>query len=109
VICKVAKRILTGLDFLVVEASNAGDAMMMCDAHLPEIMIVDAGMVGALDLISSVRAAEGGKGVRIYYCLIENDFKQMMTGKRTGADDFLLKPFDRKLLTATFGRYAEAA
>jgi two-component system chemotaxis response regulator CheY len=38
VICKVAKRILTGLDYLVIEASNAGEAMIMCDAQLPDIL-----------------------------------------------------------------------
>jgi two-component system, chemotaxis family, chemotaxis protein CheY len=109
VICKVAKRILTGMDFLVVEASNSGEAMIMCDAQLPEIMIVDAGMPGVLDLIGTVREMEGGKAVHIFYCMIENDLRQMMIGKRAGADEFLLKPFDRKVLSAALGRYAIAA
>lgn len=109
VICKVAKRILTGLDFLVVEASNAGEAMIMCDAELPDVILVDAGMVSALDLIASIRQMEGGKNVRIYYMMIEREFKQMMAGKRAGADDFLLKPFDRRILTEVFAPYALAA
>src|SRR5690606_6973040 len=78
VICKVAKRILTGLDFLVIEASNAGEAMIMCDAQLPEVLLVDAGMTDALELISSVRQMDGGKDVRIHYLMIEKEFKQMM-------------------------------
>jgi len=109
VICKVAKRILTGLDFLVVEASNAGEAMIMCDAQLPEVLLVDAGMTDALELISSVRQMDGGKDVRIHYLMIEKEFKQMMAGKRAGADDFLLKPFDRRSLTEAFAPYAIAA
>ncbi|PWV95819.1 two-component system chemotaxis response regulator CheY [Hoeflea marina] len=109
VICKVAKRILSGMDFLVVETSNTGEAMIMCQAQLPEIMVVDAGMPGALDLITSVRAMNGGKEVRIFYCLIENDLKQMMIGRRAGADEFLLKPFDRRILTAAFAPHALAA
>jgi two-component system chemotaxis response regulator CheY len=88
VICKVAKRILTGLDYLVIEASNAGEAMIMCDASFPRCCCVDAGMTGALDLISSVRQMEGGKDVRIHYLMIEKEFKQMMAGKRAGADGF---------------------
>jgi len=109
VICKVAKRILTGLDYLVIEASNAGEAMIMCDAQLPDVLCVDAGMTGALDLISSVRQMEGGADVRIYYLMIEKEFKQMMAGKRAGVDDFLLKPFDRRSLTEAFAPYAAAA
>jgi CheY-like chemotaxis protein len=53
VICKVAKRILTGLDYLVIEASNAGEAMIMCDAQLPDILCV-----------------------RIFYLMIEKEFAQ---------------------------------
>ena len=66
-------------------------------------------MTGALDLISSVRQMEGGKDVRIFYLMIEKEFKQMMAGKRAGADDFLLKPFDRRSLTEAFAPYAVAA
>lgn len=109
VICKVAKRILTGLEYLVIEASNADEAIIMCDAELPEVLLVDAGMTGALDLISSVRKINGGQQVRIHYLMIEKDFKQMMAGKRAGADDFLLKPFDRSSLTEAFAPYAAAA
>ena len=102
VICKVTKRILTGLDYLVIEASNSGEAMIMCDADLPDYLIVDAGMPGALDLVASVRGQEGGGNVYIYYLLVENELKTMMAGKRAGVDDFLFKPFDRQILSAVF-------
>lgn len=109
VIRKVAKRILSGLDFLVSEADTVQQAELHCQAQLPAILIVDATMPDALDLIAGVRAMEGGKTVRIYYCLVEADLKSMMQGKRAGADDFLIKPFDRAILTATFGRLAQVA
>lgn len=102
VICKVAKRILTDMDYLVVEASNSGEAMIMCDAQLPDVLIVDAGMPGATDLVASVRGQEGGSDVRIYYLLVENDLKTMMAGKRAGVNDFLFKPFDRQMLRTVF-------
>ena len=47
--------------------------------------------------------------MRIYYCVVEADLKKMMMGKRAGADDFLLKPFDRKILTQVFGNLSAAA
>ena len=50
-----------------------------------------------------------GKSARIFYCVIEADLKKMMAGKRAGADDFLLKPFDRKILTSVFASFAAAA
>ncbi|MBB4566249.1 response regulator [Rhizobium leucaenae] len=109
VVRKVGKRILSELDFLVSEAADAREALARCQAEMPDYLIVDAGMEGALDLIASIRATPDGKEVKIYYCVIEADLRKLMAGKRAGATDFLLKPFDRKILTAVFGNRAIAA
>jgi two-component system chemotaxis response regulator CheY len=109
VVRKVGKRILSELDFLVSEASNAHEAVSRCEMELPDYLIVDAGMEGALDVIAAIRAMPDGKDVKIYYCVVEADLKKLMAGKRAGATDFLLKPFDRKILTAVFGNRAVAA
>ncbi len=109
VVRKVGIRILSGLGFLVSEAANGLEALVRCEAELPDIMIVDAGLDGALELIGNIRALPNGKTVRIYYCVVEADLKKMMAGKRAGADDFLLKPFDRKILTDVFASLSAAA
>ncbi|MFS8145127.1 hypothetical protein ATY78_11155 [Rhizobium sp. R635] len=109
IVRKVGKRILSELDFLVSEASTAAEALQHCQTELPEYLLVDSGMEGALELIAAIRAMDGGKEVKIYYCVIEADLKKLMAGKRAGATDFLLKPFDRKILTAVFGNRAIAA
>ncbi len=109
VVRKVGKRILSELDFLVSEASNSQEALARCQMDVPDYMIVDAGMEGALELIAAIRAMPNGKDAKIYYCVVEADLKKLMAGKRAGATDFLLKPFDRKILTAVFGNRAIAA
>ncbi|MGW9229277.1 response regulator [Pseudorhizobium sp. NPDC055634] len=109
VVRKVGKRILSELGFVVVEAASAGEAISRCQAELPAFLIVDAAMDGALDVIHAVRELPNGKTVRIFYCVIEADLKKMMLGKRAGATDFLLKPFDRKILTSVFGGLSVAA
>jgi len=109
VVRKVGKRILSELGFVVVEAASAQEAVSRCRAEIPSFLIVDAALEGALDLIAQVRGMPNGKAVRIFYCVIEADLKKMMVGKRAGADDFLLKPFDRKILTSVFSGLAQAA
>jgi two-component system chemotaxis response regulator CheY len=109
VVRKVGKRILSELDFLVSEASNSSEALSRFETGVPDYMIVDAGMDGALELIAAIRALPEGKDTKIYYCVVEADLKKLMAGKRAGATDFLLKPFDRKILTAVFGNRAIAA
>ncbi len=109
VVRKVGKRILSGMGFLVSEAPSSLDALVRCEAEMPNIMIVDAGLEGALDLIANIRRMPEGASVKIYYCVVEADLKKMMAGKRAGADDFLLKPFDRKILTSVFASQSMAA
>lgn len=109
IVRKVGKKILSEIGFLVSEGATSREALLRCEAELPNIIIVDAGLDGALDLITNIRAMPDGKSVRIYYCVVEADMKTMMTGKRAGANDFLLKPFDRKILTTIFTNQAIAA
>ncbi|HEX2147078.1 MAG TPA: response regulator [Pseudorhizobium sp.] len=109
VVRKVGKRILTELGFAVEEAATSAEAIGRCHKELPALLIVDAGLDGAVDLIQGVRALPNGQAVRIYYCVIEADLKKMMLGKRAGANDFLLKPFDRKILTSVFAGLSIAA
>ncbi len=56
VVRKVAKRILTGMNFEVAEARNAADATAQCMRALPQIIIVEAAMDGALELIQFIRS-----------------------------------------------------
>ena len=65
-------------------------------------MIVDSALDGALELISAIRLLPGGKSTRILYGVSEADLRKLMAAKRAGADDFLLKPYDIKVLHALF-------
>lgn len=109
IIRKVGKRILSDLGYLVTEAEDTGSAMALCEGGLPAVLIVDACLDGSADFIREVRALPDGKAVKIYYCLIESKLKTMMQGKRAGADDFLLKPFDREILTKMFADQSRTA
>ena len=44
VIRKVAKRILGGPDMLVIEAASGLDALDMCAADMPDIIVVDGAL-----------------------------------------------------------------
>ncbi|MCX8996719.1 response regulator [Rhizobiaceae bacterium BDR2-2] len=109
IVRKVGRRILTEIGFLVSEARDAGEALDRCRAELPDVAIVDSFADGALELIAEMRRLAGDRQIRIFYCLVENDLKKMMVAKRAGATDFMLKPFDRRSLTAAVGTIDTAA
>ncbi len=109
IVRKVAKRILTALDLEVFDTASANEAIARAFKELPEFVILDAKMDGAADIITSIRSLPGGELTRIFYCVVEADLKTLMTGRRIGADDILLKPFDREALHEKFAAQASAA
>ena len=110
VIRKVAKRILGGPDLVVIEASNGYDAVAMCVADMPDIIVVDGALpdMTAVEFIRRVRTIESEVRPRIAICLTEVDIGAIMRAKRAGAQGYLLKPFNRSQLLERF-RQLQAA
>jgi two-component system chemotaxis response regulator CheY len=106
---KVAAHILAEIGFSILESASTLDALAKSQTGLPDILIVDSAMTGALDLIQHIRALPNGGKVKIYYSVTKADLRCLMAGKRAGADDFLLKPFERKALGAAFSGLGAAA
>jgi len=99
---ETAAGILTELGFAVTGCASALDAVAKCDADLPDVIIVDSRLDGALDLIANIRLMQAGKSVRILYGVETADLRHLMAAKRAGANDFLLKPYESKVLHALF-------
>ena len=103
VIRKVARRIL-GADMVVVEAASGFDAVEMCGADMPDIIVVDSGLpdMQAVDLIRRIRSIESPIKPQILVSLVEVDVGAIMRAKRAGAQGYLLKPFNRPQLLERF-------
>jgi two-component system chemotaxis response regulator CheY len=104
VIRKVAKRILSGQDMLVIEAASGSEAIDMCAADMPDIIVVDGALpdMPTVDVIRRIRAIDSATRPTIAICLVEVDIGAIMRAKRAGAQDYLLKPFNRPQLLARF-------
>lgn len=104
VIRRVAKRILGGSDMLVIEAASGLDAVEMCTADMPDIIIVDGALpdMQAEDVIRRLRAMESPIQPQILISLVEVDVASIMRAKRAGAQGYLLKPFTRSQLLERF-------
>ena len=100
VIRKVTRALLGSLRFAVVEAETAQEAVARCKAEQPDLILLDATMpgVGAPELLASLRATHAGKRPFVIYCTTENDPAEISRAFAAGADDYLLKPFDRAAL-----------
>ncbi len=111
IIRKVVKRILGGSEMVVVEAANGQDALDMCAAELPDVIIVDGVLsdMTSVDFIKGVKTMPGGAKVQILVSILQFDIGTIMRAKRAGAAGYLFKPFSRSHLVERFRELKAAA
>lgn len=104
VVRKVASRIVRDLGFVVTEASEGAEALQMCRQAMPDAVILDWNMpiMNGIDFVKALRREEGGKSPRVVFCSIENDAEHIREALRSGADEFIMKPFDADILESKF-------
>src|SRR5690554_5704963 len=110
VVRKVARRILEDMDYIVDEAEDGQEAFEKCRQEMPDAILLDWSMpiMGGLEFLKLLRAFVGGEKPRVIYCTVENDIGAVAMALRAGADDYMMKPFDRVLLEAKFEQVAAA-
>jgi two-component system chemotaxis response regulator CheY len=67
------------------------DAILL-DGHLPPMATVE--------FLSTLRGLSGGDKPVVIYCTTENNSTDIARALSSGADDYVLKPFDRESLRA---------
>ena len=104
VIRKIARRILEGLSLQTAEAADGRHALSACSFNMPDAILVDAHMpaLPGFDFLRELRKMPGGEKPKVVLCTVENDVAQIARAMHAGADDFLLKPFDRDHVRTKF-------
>lgn len=114
VIRKVARRILETLDFSVRDAEDGATALALCAEAMPTVILLDWNMpnMDGYAFLQALRQSEGGGVPKVLFCTTENDVGAIARALRAGADEYIMKPFDRDILTAKLeqvGLVADAA
>jgi two-component system chemotaxis response regulator CheY len=114
VIRKVARRIVEGLNFAVVEAEDGAEGLERCREAMPDVILLDWNMpnVDGYAFLQALRQMPDGAEPKILFCTTENDVGAIARALRAGADEYIMKPFDRDILTAKLeqvGLVADAA
>jgi len=104
VIRKVARRILEELDFSIEEAADGKQALDQCQASMPDAILLDWNMpvMNGLDFLTALRQSDGGKNPVVVFCTTENDMEHITEAITAGADEYIMKPFDREIIESKF-------
>ncbi len=104
VIRKVARRILEDLEFEIHEAEDGKVALDSCSSQMPDAVLLDWNMpvMDGLDFLVELRKLDGGADPKVIFCTTENDVAHIAKAIRAGANEYIMKPFDREIVEAKF-------
>jgi two-component system chemotaxis response regulator CheY len=110
VVRKVARRILEDMDFIVDEAEDGQEAFDKCRQEMPDAILLDWQMpiMSGIEFLKLVRAYVGGAQPYVVFCVTEYDVGQIALAKKAGANEYMMKPFDRDILESMFSAQVEA-
>jgi two-component system chemotaxis response regulator CheY len=104
VIRKVARRILEGLDFQIHEAEDGEQALEVCRAAMPDAVLLDWNMpkMDGYEFLRSLRRMQDGDRPKVVFCTTENDVAHIARALHAGANEYIMKPFDKEIVEAKF-------
>lgn len=102
VIRGIARGILRDLGFETDEAEDGKRALEACVKHMPDAVLLDWNMpvMNGIEFLRELRAMPGGTTPKVFFCTTENDMSHITQALETGADEFIMKPFDAEILTS---------
>lgn len=104
VIRKVARRILEELQFEIEEAVDGREALDQCERDVPDVILLDWNMpvMNGLEFLLALREMPNIKQPVVVFCTTENDMSHIRTAIEAGADEYIMKPFDREIIETKF-------
>src|SRR6478609_7487717 len=100
VIRKVARRILESLDFQISEAEDGEKALEVCKRELPDAVLLDWNMpvMDGYDFLRNLRRMPGGDRSKDVSSTTENDVSHIARALHAGANEYIMKPFDKEIV-----------
>ena len=102
VVRMVARKILEGLNFKIDEAEDGKKAMEACSKQMPDAILLDWNMpvMSGIEFLRNLRKMDGGQLPVVVFCTTENDVSHITEALNAGANEYIMKPFDREIIEA---------
>jgi two-component system chemotaxis response regulator CheY len=102
VVRKVARRILEDLGFDVAEAGDGAEALAWVRTAIPDVILLDWNMpvMNGLEFLRRLRREQGGDAPKVVFCSVENDLDRIREALVSGADEYIMKPFDGDIVAS---------
>lgn len=100
VIRRVARHILETLDFEVREAGDGREALSSCIDTPPDVILLDWNMpvMSGMDFLRALKETTLPVRPKVVFCTTENGMAYIRAAIDAGADEYVMKPFDRETI-----------
>ena len=100
VVRKLARRMLEANGFTVTEAEDGLQALEACRHALPDGVLLDWNMpvMNGIDCLRALRAEFGPDRPTVLFCTTETDLSFITDALASGAQEYIMKPFDAEIL-----------
>ncbi len=104
VVRKIARRILEAMQFEVTEAEDGEQALEVCKRALPDAVLLDWNMpvMDGYEFLLHLRRMPGGDVPKVVFCTTENGIDHIARALEAGANEYIMKPFDKDIVAAKF-------
>ena len=102
VVRKVTARILGEYGLEILEAEDGQQAYDLCVEHIPDVVFVDWNMpnLTGIEFLEKVRTTNSTCNIKIVFCTTQNDVSYIKQALDSGADEYIMKPFDGEIVTS---------
>jgi two-component system, chemotaxis family, chemotaxis protein CheY len=101
---RAARTILEDLRFEISEAGNGLEALERCRRRMPDAVLLDGVMpvMDGMEFLLALRSEKGGGSPKVIYCTTLGDAAHIVRAIDAGANEYLMKPFDRGVIEGKF-------
>jgi len=98
---RVIRRIFEDLNFTCSEAEDGEKALQACRQAMPDLIMLDWNMpvMNGLEFLQTLRATPEGVRPTVLFCTTENGMEAIERGIQAGANEYIMKPFDKDLIS----------
>lgn len=111
VISKVARKILEGMNMIVVDAGTGADGLAHCARAMPDLVLIDSDLpdMTGIAFVETLRQSDVDVLPRFLYCTTDAEPHKIADAYRAGIAGYILKPYERATLEPKVRELADGA
>jgi EAL domain-containing protein (putative c-di-GMP-specific phosphodiesterase class I)/CheY-like chemotaxis protein len=108
-VVRLLKLFLRPLDCEVLTAGDGDEALAIAQTRLPDVVLLDVMMPkrSGWEVCQALKAMQRTADIAVVLSTARGDVKDRLTGLQLGADDYLVKPFNRDEVVKRIGALLE--